>query len=215
MNRGICCAWLLSGVLICCGCNSKQVAEPAESPSADQELIAVIDLNLVAEEIGARTKIDMALDKREKELLAQFNGLKSELTRRETDLQDSFNDDLNDDQQNELDHLRAENQSKLNLQAQTASTRLAEFHAQLKQKLLNDIRPVAYQVAQDQGMKIVLTVGQVYAAGPNVDITQAVIKHIQSVNAANPETTNISPRGPVARVGDMPGGGEFVPNAIR
>lgn len=215
MNRGICCAWLLSGLLICFGCNSKQVAAPAESPSADQELIAVIDLNLVAEEIGARTKIDVALDKREQELLAQFNGLQLELTRREADLRDSFNEDLKDDQQNELDRLRAENQSKLNLQAQTASTRLAEFHTQLKQKLLNDIRPVAYQVAQDEGMKIVLTVGQVYAAGPNVDITQAVIKHIQAVNAANPETTDVTPRGPDDRIGLMPGGGEFVPDAIR
>ena len=110
----------------------------------------------------------------------------SELDRREINLRDSFSDDLNDDEQNELDQLRAENQSKLNIEAQAASTRLTAFHAQLKQKLLNDIRPIAYQVAQDQGMSLVLTVSQVYAAGPNVDITEAVIKRIQAINEANP-----------------------------
>ncbi len=215
MNRLTCYAWLLTGLLICNGCGKKQVVEAEDVSAVDQKQIAVIDLNLVAQEIGARAKIDMLLDKREQELMTQFNGLKAELDRREMNLRGSFNDDLNDDQQNELDKLRAENLNKLNVQAQAASTRLAGFHAQLKQKLLNDIRPIAYQVASDQGMKIVLTAGQVYAAGPNVDITEAVIKQIQQINAANPESEDLAPQEPVARVGHMPGGGEFVPGEVR
>ena len=215
MNQGTCFAWILCGLVVCFGCHRTPVAEPEESQPATADMIAVIDLNLVAQEIGARAKIDMALEKREQELLSQFNGFKSELDRREINLRASFSQDLNDDEQNELDQLRAENQSKLSFEAQAASTRLTAYHAQLKQKLLNDIRPVAWQVAQDQGMNVVLTVSQVYAAGPNVDITQAVIKRIQAINEANPEAKELTPHEPVARVSQIGGGGEFVPEALR
>ena len=201
--------------LLCClvvlaGCQGQKSEDDSQAAATNltPELIAVIDLNVVAQEIGAQTKIDLSLKQKEAELLKKFNGLKAELGRRVSDFQ-AANGDLNDHQQNELDEMATKNQSTLTLQAQAAQSQLLAHHAQLKQKLLAQIRPVAYNVAQEKGMQIVLTVGQVYAAGPNVDITQDVVKRVQAINDSAAEYKIAEE--PPTRVAKLPGGGEFMP----
>lgn len=203
---------LLCIALAVAGCNKKEKEDTdkaaAVAAPASSDLIAVIDLNVVAQEIGAQAKIDVSLKNKEQELLSRFNGLKTELERKVADLKMN-SDNLNDQQQNELDQLTVENQNKLTLQAQAAQSQLVAHHSQLKQKLLAEIRPVAYQVAQEKGMQIVLTVGQVYAAGPNVNITNDVVKRIREINesaAAMAEPAEAPPR-----YAELPGGGEFTP----
>jgi len=194
------------------GCNKKEKKEESKSAEAPatiaSELIAVIDLNRVAQEIGAQAKIDLSLKNKEQELLTRFNGLKAELSRRVTELK-SGKSDLNDQKQNELDQMTVEHQNKLTLQAQVAQSQLLAHHSGLKQKLLSDIRPVAYQVARDKGMQIVLTVGQVYAAGPQVNITSDVVTRIKEINEKNAVSQKSEPETP--RVAVLPHGGEFTP----
>ncbi len=201
---------LLCMAVVVTGCNKqeKKVSEATTIETTPKDLIAVIDLNVVAQEIGAQTKIDLSLKQKEEELLSRFNGLQAELGRKVALLK-SENKDLNDQAQNELDQLTAENQGKLTLQAQAAQSQLLAFHSGLKQKLLSQIRPVAYQVAQEKGMQIVLTVGQVYAAGPNVNITHDVVKRIKEINesVAAKQPQQEKPN----RVANLPGGGEFTP----
>lgn len=202
---------LLCFVLICAGCNKQEKEESKAETSlepAAAEFIAVIDLNVVAQEIGAQTKIDLSLKQKEEELLRNYNGLKAELGRKVAD-HGTAGGDLNDQQQNRLDQLNAENQNTLTLQAQAAQSQLIAYHGQLKQKLLAEIRPVAYTVAKEKGMQIVLTVGQVYAAGPNVNITQDVVKRIQAINKSS--ALSQSADEPPVRISELPGGGEFVP----
>jgi Skp family chaperone for outer membrane proteins len=203
---------ILGFLLLMAGCNRQNdnaEEQAASKPQPLQELIAVIDLNVVAQEIGAQAKIDRSLKEKEQELLEQFNGLREELGRRVTDLQQA-GQDLNDQQKIRLQSLTAENRNKLTLQAQAAQSQLLAHHSQLKQKLLAQIRPVAYSVAQEKGMQIVLTVGQVYAAGPNVDITQDVVKRIQTLNkSAATEMPGGGTDG--QRVAVLPGGGDFMP----
>lgn len=201
---------LLCMAVVVTGCNKqeKKVSEATTIETTPKDLIAVIDLNVVAQEIGAQTKIDLSLKQKEEELLSRFNGLQAELGRKVALLK-SENKDLNDQAQNELDQLTAENQGKLTLQAQAAQSQLLAFHSGLKQKLLSQIRPVAFQVAQEKGMQIVLTVGQVYAAGPNVNITHDVVKRIKEINesVAAKQPQQEKPN----RVANLPGGGEFTP----
>ena len=211
MSRNLYRVCVLCTLVTMAGCQKKAEqndTEAAAIPAAKQDLIAVIDLNLVAEEIGAQAKIDRSLKEKEQELLKKFNGLKAELGRKVADLQKP-SQDLNDQRQNQLDAMTAQNQDMLTLQAQAAQSQLLAYHTQLKQKLLSQIRPVAYQVVQEKGMQIVLTVGQVYAAGPNVDITQDVVKRIQTINQS--ASKGPAPGEPVTQVASLPGGGEFMP----
>ncbi len=174
------------------------------------DAIAVIDLNLVAEEIGARQKINESLKKRELELVGQINGLRDELERRTVEIKAKLDGDMNEQSQGDLDKMLVENQAKVELQANAAQAQLTTHHGLLKQQLLNQVRPVAYQVARSHGLSIVMTTSQVYAASPERDITQEVVREIRRINEAE-STILSSSKDPGIRVADMPGGGDFLP----
>ena len=212
--------WMIGLLLIATGlpgCGKKPDAQVAGEPASTDETalktdaIAVIDLNVVAEEIGARTKINESLKQRESELVTQLNGFRDELGRQADDLRDQLGSDLNDHAQSELDKMLAENQVKVNLQAQAAQSQLNAHHARLKLQLLEQVRPVAWKVARARGMSIVMTTSQVYAAGPERDITQEVVEAIRQLND-NATSAAPAPADPGIRVAEMPGGGEFMPH---
>ena len=78
--------------------------------------------------------------------------------------------------------------------------------------MLAQIRPVAYLAAQERGMEIVLTAAQVYAAGPNVDITQDVVKRIQTINRSTENGSSAGLEESPVRLAELPaGGGDFQP----
>ena len=73
--------WMIGLLLISTGlpgCGKKPDAQVSGEPASSDatalktDAIAVIDLNVVAEEIGARTKINDSLKQRETELVAQL-----------------------------------------------------------------------------------------------------------------------------------------------
>ncbi len=211
--------WIIGLVMVTAGLSGcgktpdAQVAtgpEPGAPATHCMDAIAVIDLNVVAEEIGARRKITESLKQREAELVHQLNGFRDELGRRVTEIKTQSDSDLNDQNQSDLDKTLAENEAKISLQAQAAQTQLAAHHARLKLQLLNQVRPVAFQVAQSRGLSIVMTTSQVYAVAPERDITQEVIQAIQQLNDSNLSQAP-PPRDPGIRLAEMPGGGEFMP----
>ncbi len=178
-------------VILVAGCNAKpeEAKMPDEVETSAQALIAVIDLNVVAQEIGAQEKIDRSLTDK-----------KAELANRVTDYETNFRGESSGQE------------DAIKRQAQLAQTQLLAHHAQLKQQLLAQIRPVAYLAAQERGMEIVLTAAQVYAAGPNVDITQDVVKRIQRMNQLGDEEKSVDLKESPVRVAELPsGGGDFQP----
>ncbi len=207
---------LLIVLLPLAGCGRKtdnrSVTEAGPPPgfASIPDRVAVIDLNIVAEEIGARRKITESLKRRELELMGQLDGFRDELVRRADEVKASYGSDLNDQRQTELDQLLSENDSKVALQAQAAQVQLASYHAQLKLKLLNEVRPVAWQVAESHDMSIVMTTSQVYAVSPERDITREVIEEIRKRNTTE-STSLLAPADGGIRVAEMPGGGEFLP----
>ncbi len=206
---------LLLFTLSVIGCGKKPDARVSTGPepvAAENpvDAIAVIDLNVVAEEIGARYKINQSLKLRETELVNQLNGFRDELGRRVDEVRASYGEDLNDQNLSALDKTLAENQEKVTLQAQAAQTQLAAHHARLKMQLLNQVRPVAYKVAQARGLSIVMTTSQIYAVAPDRDITQEVIEAIKQLNDSNVSQLP-APSDPGTRIAEMPGGGEFMP----
>ena len=178
-------------VIMIAGCNGKseEAKEEQTTNKSPQTLIAVIDLNVVAHEIGAQDKIDRSvMDK------------KAELANRMADYEIKLSGEP------------ADQEMAIKRQAQLAQTQLLAHRAQLKQQLLAQIRPVAYLAAQERGMEIVLTAAQVYAAGPNVDITQDVVKRIQSINQSTENGSSAALEESPVRLAELPGGGgDFQP----
>ncbi|MCP4891324.1 MAG: hypothetical protein GY904_32605 [Planctomycetaceae bacterium] len=178
-------------VIMIAGCNGKseEAKEEQTTNKSPQTLIAVIDLNVVAHEIGAQDKIDRSvMDK------------KAELANRMADYEMKLSGEP------------ADQEMAIKRQAQLAQTQLLAHRAQLKQQLLAQIRPVAYLAAQERGMEIVLTAAQVYAAGPNVDITQDVVKRIQIINQSTENGSSAGLEESPVRLAELPaGGGDFQP----
>ena len=178
-------------VIMIAGCNGKseEAKEEQTTNKSPQTLIAVIDLNVVAHEIGAQDKIDRSvMDK------------KAELANRMADYEIKLSGEP------------ADQEMAIKRQAQLAQTQLLAHRAQLKQQLLAQIRPVAYLAAQERGMEIVLTAAQVYAAGPNVDITQDVVKRIQTINRSTENGSSAGLEESPVRLAELPGGGgDFQP----
>lgn len=209
--------YLVATILILSGCKQKVASPETPTDSAGTastaelvDAIAVIDLNLVAEEIGARQKINESLKKRETELVGQISMLRDELDRRTIEVKAKLDGDMNEQSQGDLDKLLFENQAKVDLQAQAAQAQLTTHHALLKKKLLDQIRPIAYNVAKSHGLSIVMTTSQVYAASPERDITREVVREILKINEAEAAVMPVV-KDPGIRVADMPGGGDFLP----
>ena len=191
-----------------CGRGHKQVAEkPANVESfATSEKVAVIDINEVARQIGAMDKIRKSMAEFEAQLKTKLDGFKNELDLQYQDEQARRNEDLNNHNSGELEDLLAKHQQAIGQQALLAENQLANHHNQLKLKLINQIRPIAFDIAKEQGMAMVLTTSQIYAAGPEADITKAVADRINKMNSSQEKTDDQIPR-----VANLPGGGEFKP----
>ncbi len=204
---------LLIAVLLS-GC-SRTVAvdsEPEGTVPTDQQTtpfnVAVIDINEVARQIGAMDKIRFAMAEFELELQSQLNMIKDRLDEEVESKKKAYNNDLNQQAAGELDSLLAKHQSSLEQQTFAANSQLAAHHNQLKLKLLNQVRPIAYQVANERGMSVVLTTAQIYAATPTADITNEVVQRIQQINAV---TESSSDDDRPKRLANLPGGGDFKP----
>ena len=215
-TAGLCCVAILGTLLSGCGkVASTTEPTPETSPATTPaiETIAVINLNVVAQEIGAMDKINVILNEKKDHLVGQLNDLKSQLGKKRDEIQTQFGTDLNEQQQGELDQMLVEHQNTLQLQTQAANSQLATTHAQLKRVLLDQVRPVAFEVAKEHGMNIVLTTGQIFAAGNNIEITQQVIERIRELNEAGKieETSALQSPAPSERVANLPGGGAFMP----
>jgi len=195
-------------VLLSFGCNrtghSVSQSDPPQDPPQPAELIAVIDINEVARQIGAMDEIRQSLAEYQSDLTSKLNSFKDELNQQYLDEQERRTDDLNAHESGELDEMLAKHQRAISQQALLAENQLAKHHNQLTNRLIDQIRPVAFEIASEQGMQVVLTTAQIYAAGPQTDITQAVAQRMNQQKAKSDEKKAAAPR-----VAELPGGGEF------
>ncbi len=184
----------------------------AKSDPCCADGIAVIDLGVLANEIGATELINESIQKREQELLGKLDEFRNELEDRVAGFKEK-NPESEEGDGGDLDKLLADNKARLALQAQAAQSHLATHLATLQQKLFDDVRPVAWRIAKSRGLSVVMTTSQIYAALPERDITQAVVEEIRRINAANADKNSTdkgqTPSG--TRFAEMPGGGSFLP----
>ncbi len=199
---------LLTGLLIT-GCST--TADSVASNNEEQQsntTIAVVDINEIARQIGATDLIQQSVSQFESKIKSELQEFKARLDQEYDVRQASISSDLNVQNQEELNALQVTHQTALSKESMLWQSQLNAHHNKLRRDLLDQIRPVAYQIANEQGMSIVLTTSQVYAAGPAADITKQVAARINTHNreiGVSPATDNTQ------RVADLPGGGAFQP----
>lgn len=212
--------------LLCClvagplGCRQKvassndknDAAGSTQSTSSANDAIAVIDLNVVAEEIGARQKINDSLRVRETELSNQLSSFQEDLEGKLEAYRSGLSAESSEQDKAKLNEMLLQNRSLVAKQAQAAQAQLAGYHASLNQTLFDQVRPVAFQVARSRGLSIVMTTNQVYAASPERDITHQVVEEIQRLNSTGEAAVSAVVEAPETRVAELPGGGQFMPH---
>lgn len=194
------------------GCSSS-VPSPVESqptqvsaslPAATFS-VAVIDLDRVAEGIGAVEKMRQALAQFEQKTIADLQQSTAHFF---GDQAPTGTDFATFDKMASplVDALPEDQQREFVASVRAAQSQLLVRQQQLRKDFLNEVRPYAFQIARDQGCPLVLTTDQVYVATEQMDITDSVIRRITQINASATATSSSPSASPPAKLAS---GGSF------
>ncbi len=191
------------------GCQRETTTQTAAPPdkvaAASRSGIAVIDLNRLADGIGATEKIRDAIRATEQELVqdlvadrkAWFDEASAESMSEFTTVA-----------QSKFDELPEDDQKSLAQETQAAQALLLRRQLELREEFQKQISGVAFEIAREHGFDTVLTTGQVFATTAEHDITAAVIARIQARNQAAVRDGESSTQSPPTTA-KLPGGGSF------
>lgn len=199
------------------GCSRQQSAQESnESDSngsksdSSKASIAVIDLDLVAKELGASQTLDKLVAEREKEL-DELVMLNREAFRQEyLKLQQKFGDTPSSDQLLQLSDLQDKHNQSIVQQIKESRIKLINYRNQVSIKFMEEVKPIAYEKAQARGLTIVLSKGQFFIADSQIDITKDVIDEIKQINA-KANAVSLPPLPTNDRTARIPDGGTFSP----
>ena len=201
--------------LFAVGCSHKaadvpatKVAESVKPTSATAFSIAVIDLDRVADGIGAVDKMRVALQQFEQKTVADLQQSCATLFGESVPAGSNFAE-FDKSAAPLIDRLSAEQQKEFAKHLRMAQNQLLARQKQVRDDFLNEVRPYAFQIARDQGCQLVLTTDQVYVATEQVDITDEVVRRISAINAAaatgnSSAATTASPPAKLASGGSFP-----------
>lgn len=152
---------------------------------------AVLDLNRVAIGLDRISGFESRLKVKHKELESQIQLLEDGY---EEELEDLKRDSSEMDEQ-VLAALIAEKEQERDLNLaearRQAAQKLLQFEEVVKREFMVEVRPIAFQVALDNGFGVVLTKPQVFAfqVGSQVDITDRVIAQMKATNPSQPNSS--------------------------
>ena len=184
-------AFLLSSLAVSClfftGCNEF---------SQQSGLVAVVDLDQVALDVGRAEAIKAAVDQREATLNRQLAGAKASY---ETQLQEAKNklgEQPTQEQQLQFTKLKQQASKQLTQIAQKAKNNLGQHQAKLRLRFRDEAKAVARQVAKEKGLSIVVTKNEsvVLVYDDAADITSEVSQRLQALS-------NPTPQAPAASLG--------------
>lgn len=179
---------------IVCTCVSILMASnalaQAQTPTANQVVpesagtpllnVAVVDVNTVALKVGSLDEMQASVNAKKQEIQDRLAVLNEGYTKGLLDAQKRYGTTPSEEQNKELTDLTNQYTAGAIKAQQQAQLELSQHENQLKLHFLNSIRPIAYQVATEHGFEVVLTTQQVFAAGPDSDLTEHVVKRILS-----------------------------------
>lgn len=150
--------------------------------------VAVIDLNRVAIGLGKLPVFEKEITEHRKFLEEQVRMVDAKYVEDIKTLEQAVATGGTKAQNEELILKKQERQVAFTEAKREAGSRLNEFEQSVKRRFMDEVRPIAYDVAQRNGFGIVLTVPQVFAfrVDSNQDITERVIDRMRANNPQKP-----------------------------
>jgi Skp family chaperone for outer membrane proteins len=170
----------------------------AQTPSASNGTVAVLDFDAVAKRLGRDVAIADQLKAENDTLVAQLGKTKDELQSQLDSSAQAIGDKPTDADKQKLVELGQSLNARLQARQQEARQELSQKQVTLIRQFREEVKPVAQKIAASKGMNTVLlrTDLVVLSADPAVDITDAVVAEMISSGkgtAAPSATASASP----------------------
>lgn len=150
--------------------------------------VAIIDLNRVAVRLERISGFQASLEARRRELEGNIqlldDGYKTEID----EIVERYGNSPDEKQQAEIDRKRQQRLLSVNQAKLQAQQQLNAYEEKIRAEFMDEVRPIAYEVAHDYGFSVVLTVPQVYAfrVGSEQDITDRVVERVRLKSPSQP-----------------------------
>jgi Skp family chaperone for outer membrane proteins len=187
---------LMVGVLLVAiaGCGRENVPQAAASAPKSIGGVGVVDLDLVAKQLGR----DVQMENDAKECLTTLNTkltkLKSTLDQLYDDKQASFGVEPDDTQKKQLLSMQDMHNSQLIGEKRKAEAELSFYKQKLVDQFREQTKPVLKEVAAARGLSIVIPKnnGLLLTIDPGVEITDEVARRMLASQAPSPESKSKS-----------------------
>ncbi len=183
----------------------ERLAQPADGGVQGELLpvqwnVAVIDVNLISKEVGLLAAVQASLKNKQQEVTDRLGIMELGYKGKLEEAKKRYGETLTAEQQKEIEEVTRGFNTSLLRAGDAGRKEIAAFENQLKLHIVEEIRPIAYQIARERGFSIVLTTQQIFAAGPDVNLTATVIERYK---ATHPQAAPTKPEQIISR------GGEF------
>ena len=167
---------LLISLIALSACNK----EPAKPQAVVLNVVEATEAVNMAERMKAFTTAEnQRINSEMKELGAQYM---KEIEDKET----SFGDEPTQEQQDELKRMRTRLQKQFNRTRMTANSQMNKEKKALRQSILDEITPIAQQVATEHGATVIIKDDSVFWSEDTLDITSEVIARLPAEETRDP-----------------------------
>ena len=167
---------LLISLIALSACNQ----EPAKPQAVVLNMVEATEAVNMAERMKAFTTAEnQRINSEMKELGAQYM---KEIEDKET----SFGDEPTQEQQDELKRMRTRLQKQFNRTRMTANSQMNKEKKALRQSILDEITPIAQQVATEHGATVIIKDDSVFWSEDTLDITSEVIARLPAEETRDP-----------------------------
>ena len=155
--------------------------------------VAIIDLDQIAEEVGAGQQIAQRIAERESDLGDQIKQAMETFNTQIATKKDDLGKESTPEEKQVLAEMQQQAGQKLTLAKQRAAQDLQQFRAQQLVEFRERVRPVARAVANEKGLSIIITkTDTVYDVLEAVDITAEVATRLGRDESADTATASTS-----------------------
>ena len=167
---------LLISLIALSACNQ----EPAKPQAVVINMVEATEAVNMAERLKAFTTAEnQRINSEMKELGAQYM---KELEDKEA----SFGDEPTQEQQDELKRMRTRLQKQFNRTRMSANGQMNKEKKALRQSILDEITPIAQQVATEHGATVIIKDDSVFWSEDTLDITSEVIARLPAEETRDP-----------------------------
>lgn len=151
---------------------------------------AIVDLNRVAIGLDRIEGFETRIKARKEELESQIKLLDDAYEQEVNDLKNAAGEQPTAELEDQIAAKERERLININEARRQAAQQLRQFEDQVKREFMDEIRPIAFDVANEAGFTVVFTVPQVYAfkVDSPSDITKRVIDRVRVAQPSQPSS---------------------------